>query len=73
MTQWCVSSPCAHAYLHIVYTTPPLQTIVMQMGDQDMDSIVLAVGQRKTLSAMHKEYEDLVSVSSPTSPPPYSN
>lgn len=57
-----------HASPHTACSTAtPLQTIVMQMGEQDMDSIVLAVGQRKTLSTMHKEYEDLVSASPPTS------
>lgn len=56
---------CPYLPAHSVHHTPLLlQTLVMQMGDQDMDSIVLAVGQRKTLSTMHKEYEDLVSASS---------
>ena len=37
------------------------QTIVLQLGEGDMDSIVMAVGQKKTLVKMWKEYEDLVS------------
>ena len=38
-----------------------VQTIVTQLGETDMDSIVLAVGQKKTLTKMQQEYEDLVS------------
>jgi hypothetical protein len=34
-------------------------TIVLQLGEADMDSIILAVGQRKTLTKMQQEYEDL--------------
>ena len=32
----------------------------MQMGDGEMDSVVLALGQKKTLTKMQQEYEDLV-------------
>ena len=37
-----------------------VQTIVMQLGEGDMDSIIMAIGQKKTLTKMQQEYEDLV-------------
>ena len=32
----------------------------MQLGEGDMDSIIMAIGQKKTLTKMQQEYEDLV-------------
>ena len=34
--------------------------MVFQLGDEDMDSFVLALGKKKPLLKMQKEYEDLV-------------
>ena len=39
-----------------------LQNVVFQLDEEDMDSFVLVVGQRKALLKMQKEYEDLVSL-----------
>lgn len=37
------------------------QTLMFQLGDEDeMDSFVLAIGTKKTLQKMQKEYKDLV-------------
>ena len=36
--------------------------MVFQLDEEDMDSFVLAVGQKKALLKMQKEYEDLVSL-----------
>ena len=41
--------------------SPLLQSVVFQLGDEDMDSFVLALGKKKALLKMQKEYEDLVS------------
>ena len=34
--------------------------MVFQLAPEDMDHVMLAVGSKKTLLKMHKEYEDLV-------------
>ena len=39
-----------------------VQNIVFQLDEEDMDSFVLVVGQKKALLKMQKEYEDLVSL-----------
>lgn len=39
-----------------------LQNVVFQLDEEDMDSFVLVVGQKKALLKMQKEYEDLVSL-----------
>ncbi len=49
-----------------------MQNIVFQLDEEDMDSFVLVVGQKKALLKMQKEYEDLVSLrksDTPTFPP----
>ena len=39
-----------------------MQSLIFQLSDEDdMDSFVLALGSKKTLQRMQKEYEDLVS------------
>ena len=37
-----------------------VQTVVFQVEEEDMDSFVMALGQKKTVLKMQKEYEDLV-------------
>ncbi len=53
---------CCQLYLpmHTPYATPPPQTVVFQLSEGDMDSFVFAIGQKKAIQRMHKEYEDLV-------------
>lgn len=39
-----------------------MQSVIFQLFDEDeMDSFVLAIGTKKALLKMHKEYQDLVS------------
>ena len=46
----------------ILYVTffLPFQVLTFQMAEGDMDNIVLAVGQKKTVQKQYKDLEDLV-------------
>lgn len=48
----------------LIVPPPPaffvVQTVVFQVEEEDMDSFVMALGQKKTVLKMQKEYEDLV-------------
>ena len=41
-------------------TFPP-QTVIFLLGEEDMDSFVFAIGHKKALQKMAKEYQDLQS------------
>lgn len=45
--------------LSLFRSQPDTVTVVFQLGEEDMDSYVLALGQKKAVQRMQKEYEDL--------------
>ncbi|CAI8047981.1 Coiled-coil domain-containing protein 47 [Geodia barretti] len=54
--------------LSFIWPKEDLVTIVMQLGEGDMDSIIMAIGQKKTLTKMQQEYEDLNRYCTPPRP-----